>query len=147
MSKFTEKYKQAETTAIKMEDVTFNIRLPTSANRKFERAVASSMAVRDPETGTFKVRDYEIADVFTAQHKAFLKSCVDSVDGLDFDPDEFYQSFPDAAEELYTKAMEMAQEEEDCAADEAGKSLPSSPGVSDGKEGLTSTIGLKKKAG
>ena len=147
MSKFKEKYSLPDATPIQLEDVTFHVILPTSANRRFERAIAASMSERDPVTGGFRVKEFSINDVFSAQHKAFLSSCVISVDGLEFEPVEFYNQYPDAAEELYSKAVELAQSQEAGAAEEAGKSLPSSPGEKSGKEGRISMKNLNQKAG
>lgn len=147
MSKFKDKYQTPEAEKIRLEDVVFHVHLPTSANRKFERAVAGSMTRRDPATGAFKIRNLEMIDIFEAQHAAFLKSCVVKVEGMDFDPEEFMVSYPDAVEELYLKAMELAEQREEDATAAVGKSQPSSPGQENGLDGKVSTLDSLTKAG
>jgi hypothetical protein len=148
MSKFKEKYAKPDEVSIVMEDVTFHVQLPTSSNRRYERAVASCMTTRNDETGAFEVADdYGISEIFEAQHKAFLRSCVTSVDGLEFDPDQFFAEFPDAAEELYTKGMELASELEQEAASQAGKSQDTLSGQESGKGKKSSTLSLSSAAG
>ena len=150
MSKFEERYKERDLEKIVMEDVTFHVNLPTSANRRYERAVASSMAKRDPVTGEFTVIDFDMVDVFDAQHKAFLKSCVVKVEGplsFDFDPDEFFDKFPEAAEDLYNMAVELATKQEGDAIESAGKSQTTSDGQGSGKARTDSTPASLKAAG
>jgi hypothetical protein len=147
VSKFEDKYSLPDTVEICMEDATFHVRLPTSANRKYERAVAACMVERDPESGIFQMKDFEMHDLFTAQHYAFLRSCVVSADGIEFDAKEFLDRFPDAAEDLYNKAVTMAEEVEKEALDAAGKSQDTLTGQDDGKEKKTSTPVLSRQAG
>jgi hypothetical protein len=147
MSKFKEKYAKPDEVSIVMEDVTFHVQLPTSSNRRYERAVASCMTIRNEKTGAFEVADdYGITEIFEAQHKAFLKACVISVDGLKFEPNAFFDEFPDAAEELYTKGMELAAELEKEAASQAGKSQDTLSGQPNGKVKKSSSLSLSSAA-
>ena len=148
MSKFSEKYSLPEDVKISLEDVVFYVQLPTSANRRFERAVASSLSVRDPKTGAFTVKDVTMADIFTTQHKAFIQSCVSKAEGpIEFDRDTFYDEYPEAAEELYTLASDMATKVEGEAVESLGKSQPSSHGQSGGKVKTSSMQDSLKAAG
>lgn len=147
MSKFEEKYAQQDTVEIALEDVIFHVILPTSANRKFERAAASCALERNQNTGLFEPRNIELDDIFTIQHTAFLKSCVVKVDGLDFDPDEFIKKYPDAAEDLYDRAIGLAEQAEKEAAESVGKSQVSSIGQPSGEERRDSIMALPDQVG
>lgn len=148
MSKFQDKYKQPDLEKIELEDASFYVQLPTSANKRYERAVAAGMARRDPDSGEFSVIDFDMADVFDVQHRAFLKSCVIRVEGagFDFDADDFYRDYPDAVEELFNIATEKASIKEREAAETTGKSQDSSSGQESGRGEKSSTAHSLKEA-
>lgn len=148
MTKFAERYGLADPEKITLEDVDFYVRLPTSANKRFERELASSMAARDPESGQFTQRtNASMREILEAQHLAFLRTSVVRVEGLDFDPDQFYSDYPEAVDELYNLATERAMADEEAAAEGVGKSEPSSTGQDDGPGSRISTKAWKKAAG
>ena len=100
----------------------------------------------DPNTGQFAVKEFDVEEVIVSQHKSFLRTCVVSVDGMSFDPDEFYKRWPDAAEDLYEKATSLAAETEVAAVESEGKLPATSGGKSIGKEEKTSMTDLQKQA-
>lgn len=147
MSKFLEKYSLPEAVRIDLEDVAFYVRLPTSANRRLERAIAGELSDRDPKTGMYIVKDVSMPELFCSQHRAFAKSCVVKVEGMEFEAETFCDDFPDAAEELYNKACELAAAAEGEAASSVGKSQTTLPGPLNGKGEKTSTTDSKHQAG
>lgn len=147
MSKFKDKYRKQDCEQIQLEDATFHVLLPTSANRRYERAVAGAMSKLDTKTGEFVVADLDLVDIFDAQLQAFLRSCVVKVDGIDFDSSTFYSEYPDATEDLFQKAVELASRQEVEAKDSVGKSQATSPGPASGKGEKSSTQECLKAAG
>ena len=146
MKAFKDKYSIPEPVEIQLEDVTFTVRLPTSANRVYERAIAtgSSEVTKDGEVISKKLTLSEMVEI---QHRAFLDVCVLKMNGDDFDKESLYADYPGAIEDLNTKAREMVEDLEEVAQAEVGKSRPSSTGPQNGQDKVKPTDSLRKQAG
>lgn len=147
MSKFSDKYALPEPATITLEDVTFTVQLPTSANKRYERAIASASAVIDAETGDYTTREFTLAQMIEVQQDQFIEVCVLDMDGEDFDRTEFIAKYPAAVDDLYQQARKLVDAMEETATAEVGKLQPSSPGQESGATNSTSTKALKKQAG
>ena len=124
---------------ITLEDVTFKVALPTQYNRKFQRSLGGELAQVARDEGGASIEDLPLVLVFEAQLRAFLRDCVLSVDGLDYEWESFYQDYPEAADDLFAKAMEIASAKTDEADEQVGKPEPSSSGKKSGKARKAST--------
>ena len=142
---FKNKYALPDCVVIKLEEVSFHVRLPTSAHRQFERAIADVFTEPQGEPGKFRrVPNVTLEQMFIPMHKAFFRTCVVNVEGLDdYDPETFVDTYPAAAEELYEQACQLASEVEKEAVEQVGKSLASSPGQISGQgEDRSTTVSL-----
>lgn len=134
-------------TQIDLHGVTFNVRLPTLDNKRFHRAVMSSVARRNSD-GEFTADDITIEQMAEAQVNAFVKHCIRSVDGWDdYNPDSFLSETPEAADDLFQLAADLTEKAEEEIAESVGKSQAGLSGVSDGMADETSTSNLKSSAG
>lgn len=132
---FKKKYSLPDCVKIDLEGVSFLVRLPTSAHRQFERAIADVFTKPGDQPGKYhRLPTVSLEQLFVPMHKAFMRTCVVSVEGLDdYDPETFVDLYPSAAEDLYEKATDLAAEVERGAAEQVGKSHASSPGRTSGE--------------
>jgi hypothetical protein len=145
MSRFEDKYAIPEPVDIVLEDATFSVLLPTSANKRYERAIAAASAVIDSD-GNYSAKKVDLAEMIDIQHKAFVDVCLLTMNGKDFDKQAFLARYPGAVEDLNSKARELVDSMEEVAIAEVGKSQPSSTGQKTGQTKSSSTSSLKSQA-
>jgi hypothetical protein len=133
---FKNRYSLPDIAVVELEGVVFHVRLPTTAHRQFERATADVFTEPLENVGSFRRKaNLNMEQMFGPLHKAFIRTCVVKVEGLDdYDPETFVDKYPWAAEELYDQALALASRAEEEAAEQVGKSPASLPGLTSGGE-------------
>jgi hypothetical protein len=146
MSNPLSKHYDSDLHAIELHGLTFHIKLPTIANKRFQRAVMSNVATRN-ENGDFVADDISIEQMVEAQVDAFVRTCIKRADGWpDYSPESLLTETPEAAEELFDKAAEIVERVQSEADASVGKSQAGSNGQSDGEESTTPMPSLKNVA-
>lgn len=141
------KHYDSNLSAITLHGITFHVKLPTMDNKRFQRAVMSKVAKRDDE-GSFTASDTTLEEMANAQLEAFVYHCIRKVDGWDdFTPESLLNETPDAADELFQLAADLAEAAQAEAEEAVGKSQAGLSGPSDGAKSETSTPSLKSAAG
>ena len=119
---------------IELHSCKFHIKLPTIANKRFQRAVMSRVAKRN-EDGDFEAGDITIEEMITAQIGAFVSTCIRKVEGWpDYSAESLLTETPEAAEELFDKAAELVNTAQEKADASVGKPQAGSDGKTDGEE-------------
>lgn len=99
MSKFIDRYTN-NTTPITLEDVTFHVRLPTTTNKRFQRAVTGAVMEFDKE-GNAQRKDLSVAEFVEAQVEAFIRTSIDKVDGWPEFTVDALLAMPEACDDLW----------------------------------------------
>ena len=132
---------------IELHGCKFHIKLPTIANKRFQRSVMSRVAKRN-DAGDFEAGDITIEEMITAQIGAFVSTCIRKVEGWpDYSAESLLTETPEAAEELFDKAAELVEAAQEKADASVGKSSPTSTGRTDGEEKPDSPQSLQSAAG
>lgn len=145
MNKF-EKHYNEDLEPIKLEGMTFQVKLPSAGNKRFQRAVMAQI-VEQNDKGEFLTKETRLDEMVEAQINAFVRTCIRRVDGWDdFTPAKLL-ALPDACEDLWVLVGKINAEREAEADDTVKKPLPISSGQESGQANQTSTKGLQKQAG
>ena len=99
----------------------FLVKLPSTHNREFARALYSGVGFELDDSGEFKPTG-SIIEATYAQQDAFVKGCIVSVNNEPV-PTGFAEKYPEALAELMEKARALA-DELDAGIDEAVKKPP-----------------------
>lgn len=142
-----EKHYTEDIERIKLNGVTFHVKLPTRDNKRFQRLVVSGLVDFDAETGDYTQRKVEAGELVEMQVDAFIKTCIRKVEGWDDYTLDKMLALPEACEELWEEAIKVSNDRETEADAAAKKSRSTSRGPANGDSELTSTNTLKKTAG
>ena len=147
MSNPLTKHYDSDLETIELHGCTFHVKLPSLANKRFQRAVMSRVAKRNDD-GEFVADDINIEEMVAAQVEAFVGTCIRKVDGWpDYSAESLLAETPEAAEELFDKAAELVEKAQEAADSGAGKQSLGSDGTTDGAEKPDSPQSLQSAAG
>ena len=141
-----EKYYTEDLEAISLQGVTFHVKLPGKANKRFQRTVIAE-TVNVDKGGEMIAREVSMSEMADIQIKAFVKTSIRKVDGWDYYTPYMLLAMPDSCEDLWSESIRINNEREEEADAAAKKSVNSSDGKTSGEEDLSSTPTLKKQAG
>lgn len=146
MSKFTERYTE-HTEAVELEGVTFNVVLPGSENKRYQRALFAECYTFNAETGEPERKDMSTADMVEAQITAFVKTCIRGVDGWPEYTVDALLAMPAAMDDLWDCVAQLTADKEEQTAAAVKKSDSTSAGLTNGPDEPISIKGSKKAAG
>ena len=111
MNKFEQRYTE-ELEPIELEGVTFHVKLPTTANKRFQRAVLAQV-IEQNDDGEFVTRETNLDEMVAYQVDAFIRTCIRSVDNWDEFTVDNLLAMPDACEDLWSAVSELTKEKEE----------------------------------
>tara|TARA_R110000822_G_scaffold18475_3_gene61066 strand:- start:861 stop:1298 length:438 start_codon:yes stop_codon:yes gene_type:complete len=141
-----QKYYTEDLEQVELQGVTFHVKLPGSANKRFQRAVLTQVVEQD-ENGEFVARDTPLDQMVEAQVNAFVRTCIRQVDGWDDYTAEALLAMPDACEDLWQAVVALNAAKELEADAIAKKPVSTSDGQQSGRASQSSTPDLKSAAG
>lgn len=141
-----QKYYTEDLEQVELQGVTFHVKLPGSANKRFQRAVLTQVVEQD-ENGEFVARDTPLDQMVEAQVNAFVRTCIRQVDGWDDYTPEALLAMPDACEDLWQAVVALNAAKELEADAIAKKPVSTSDGQQSGRASQSSTPDLKSAAG
>lgn len=146
MSEFEQHY-QDQLEAIELNGATFHVRLPTSDNVRFQRAVGSVLITDfDAESGEFERKEVSVQQMIDLQVEAFVTTSIRRVEGWDGYSTEALLAMPDACDDLWQAACERKMALEGKAEAELKKPLISLTGQDNGPDEESSTKSLRHAA-
>ena len=125
-------------------DVEFMVRLPSQYNRAYTQALYGAMDWSVGDDGKVNTGG-NLMDTRYSQLDAFLAHCLLTMDGEPI-PDNFATEYPEALDELMTKANELANAISERVDDSVKKSLGSASGDHDGLDARSFMPTSKAKA-
>jgi len=126
-------------------DVAFKVRLPSQYNRAYSQALYGSMNLTIGDDGKVKA-DGNLMNTRYCQVDAFIDACLVSIDGESV-PDGFANDYPEAVDELMTKANELANSITERVDESVAKLSASASGSGSGQGKPRSMSSLQKEAG
>jgi hypothetical protein len=141
-----EKHYHEDLEPIKLQGMTFHVKLPNAGNKRFQRSVLAQIVEKNDD-GEFVTKETRLDEMVVAQMTAFVSTCIRKVDGWDDFTVDKLLALPDACEDLWAIVGKINAEKELEADDTVKKSLPISSGQENGQGKQTSTKGLQKAAG
>lgn len=126
-------------------DVVFMVRLPSQYNRSYTQALYGAMEWNVGEDGNIKTGG-SLMQTRYAQEDAFIEHCLLSMDGEPIE-DDFASEYPEAVQELMSKATELANDMQERVESSVKKSQTSSGGSESGQAESGSTTTLKAAEG
>ena len=125
-------------------DVAFLVRLPSQYNRAYSQALYGAMNLTIGDDGKVKA-DGNLMNTRYVQVDAFIDACLVSIDGEPV-PAGFATDYPEAIEELMTKANELANSITERVDESVKKLSASASGSGSGQEKPHSMSSLQKEA-
>ncbi|MDJ0792259.1 MAG: hypothetical protein QNJ71_10220 [Acidimicrobiia bacterium] len=141
-----EKFYQEDLEAVELKGVTFYVKLPGKANKRFQRTVIASTVKMDPESGEYVSKDVSLVQMAEIQIKAFAETSIRKVEGWDGYTIEKLLAMPDACEDLWSEVVKITNQKEGEADAETKKPANSSDGKTSGQARKSLTPNLQSAA-
>lgn len=123
----------------------FTVVLPAQANEDFSMILMTMMTELHGAEGLENIRT-DPTGFQKMRRKAFFKACIKSAEGIPGDIDQFFESYPLAAQHVFSEASVLALRADEEIADALGKSKPTRSGKHSGVGKQNSTNKSSKAA-